>query len=367
MSALLELLPDGPAAAALHAADDPLTLLGEEVREVDELWRDLLAPLRDEPAVIAHPTGWPPRRIARVAAIAAEFGPATLAPRAVLCAQAGAAVVEIDGDAVLIADDTGTPVALTPRRGDPATVAEQVAAAVTATGFGRARLDAPDAVPGATALATLIIDRLRDAGCAALPVTAAMRAEAARARLPRAETAPAPRLARRVATAAAALILAALVAVTVIPGNEPEPPPDTVALLEGRLAVRIPAGWATRRVTTGPGSARVEVSSPADPTLALHLTQARVGADADGTAAAMRRAIVAAAAPEVFVDFRAEDTRAGRPAVTYRELRPGREIRWTVLTDRQLRIGVGCQSAPGNAADIDAACATAVASAHAVG
>ena len=72
------------------------------------------------------------------------------------------------------------------------------------------------------------------------------------------------------------------------------------------------------------------------------------------------RAALDAEPPDVFVDFNPADQRSGRPAVTYREIRPGREIAWTVLLSGRVRIAIGCQRAPG-------ACAEAIASAREIG
>ena len=44
-------------------------------------------------------------------------------------------------------------------------------------------------------------------------------------------------------------------------------------LVEGRVALTVPASWLTQRVIAGPGSARVQVTSPSDPEVALHVTQ----------------------------------------------------------------------------------------------
>jgi len=48
-----------------------------------------------------------------------------------------------------------------------------------------------------------------------------------------------------------------------------------------------------------------------------------------------------------FVDFNADDRRGDQPAVTYREMREGHDIRWTVFLDHRVRISIGCQSARG--------------------
>ena len=58
--------------------------------------------------------------------------------------------------------------------------------------------------------------------------------------------------------------------------------------------------------------------------------------------------------------------RAGRMAVTYREVRSGHDITWTVVVDGGVRIGIGCQAAPGRRADIDAVCDEAVRTARAI-
>ena len=135
-------------------------------------------------------------------------------------------------------------------------------------------------------------------------------------------------------------------------------------IVEGRVVVEVPASWSVARITGGPGSRRVRVTAPDDPHLALHITQsfAPAGTLAD-TAESLRRAI-GAQPPGVFVDVRPEDQVAGRRAVTYREVRPGRVIRWSVMLDGSTRISVGCESRPGAEAGIRAACEAAVRSAR---
>jgi type VII secretion-associated protein (TIGR03931 family) len=64
--------------------------------------------------------------------------------------------------------------------------------------------------------------------------------------------------------------------------------------------------------------------------------------------------------PGIFVDFNPTDRRAGRPAVTYREIRPGRDILWTVLVDGDVRICIGCQNAAGRSIAVAAACDDAI-------
>jgi type VII secretion-associated protein (TIGR03931 family) len=141
----------------------------------------------------------------------------------------------------------------------------------------------------------------------------------------------------------------------------------TTFLVEGRVALTVPANWPAQRVVTGPGSARVQVTSPSDPEVALHVTQSRVaGETLSGTAERLKRAIDAEPAG-VFVDFNPSGLSGGRPAVTYRELRVGHQVRWTVWLDGPVRISVGCQSRSGDEEAVRDACEQAVRSARAIG
>ena len=141
----------------------------------------------------------------------------------------------------------------------------------------------------------------------------------------------------------------------------------TTFLVEGRVALTVPANWPTQRVVAGPGSARVQVTSPSDPEVALHVTQSPVaGETLSGTAERLKRAIDAEPAG-VFVDFNPSGISAGRPAVTYREVRASHHVRWTVLLDGPVRISVGCQSRPGDEDAVRDVCEQAVRSAHAIG
>ena len=137
-----------------------------------------------------------------------------------------------------------------------------------------------------------------------------------------------------------------------------------VTVAEGRMAVRIPAQWTVERVTGGPGSRRLRVSSPKDPGIAVHLTWAYAPETTLAQAADVLTRAIGDEAPGVFVDLRPLDEVAGRPAVTYREVRPGRVIAWSVVRAGSTRISIGCQSPPGREAAVRAACAEAVRSAR---
>ena len=137
-------------------------------------------------------------------------------------------------------------------------------------------------------------------------------------------------------------------------------------LVEGRVAVKVPALWVVRRITSGPGSARVEVTA-SDDTTAVLITQSQIrkGESLAATAATLRRALDDQQAG-VFSEFNPDDRRADRPAATYRELRDGRQIDWTVFVDDTVRIAIGCQGSPDSQQAVRDVCEEAIRSAHAV-
>jgi type VII secretion-associated protein (TIGR03931 family) len=137
-------------------------------------------------------------------------------------------------------------------------------------------------------------------------------------------------------------------------------------LVEGRVALKVPALWAVRRITSGSGSARVQVMAPDDST-ALLVTQAQVrkGESLSATSAALRSALDDQQ-PGVFSEFNPDDRRAERSVATYRELREGRQTDWTVFVDEGVRIGIGCQSASGIEDAVRGVCEEAIRSAHAI-
>jgi type VII secretion-associated protein (TIGR03931 family) len=116
----------------------------------------------------------------------------------------------------------------------------------------------------------------------------------------------------------------------------------------------------------GPGSARVQVTSPSDPEMSLHVTQSRVALEALSATAESLKQAIDAEPTGVFVDFNPAGSVAGRPVVSYREVRPGHDIRWTVLVDKAVRISIGCQSPHGHEDAMRQVCELAVRSARAV-
>ncbi len=79
----------------------------------------------------------------------------------------------------------------------------------------------------------------------------------------------------------------------------------------------------------------------------LHLTSAYAPEGTLAEAAAVLEPRARRRTGGVFGDFAAAAEVAGRPAVTYREVRPGRVVTWAVVLAGSTRIGIGCQSPPG--------------------
>jgi type VII secretion-associated protein (TIGR03931 family) len=373
--------------AALDAIDDRVALVGGRPVTVDSLWRAALrAPgcATGNGVVVVHPSWWPPSRVVTVTSAAATLAHEVLArPRSWLLMRASTAppeataVVEITERMVVT---TGRESIALPRRGAPHMLAEKVGHAIADIAGASVLIDAPSGVPGAAELASSIAGVLRGGGWTPVTVDGTRLAELARSAFgePSVPTPPirsrAPRL--RVLGACGALVLTASpVAVSsVLPvgrrdvaaANRVETAPTTY-LTEGRVALTVPAKWSAQRVLAGPGSARVQVTSPSDPEVALHLTQSPVaGETLGGTAERLKRAIDAEAAG-AFVDFNPSGSTAGRPAVTYREVRAGHHVRWSVFVDGPVRISIGCQSRPGHEDAVREVCEQAVRSARVIG
>lgn len=378
--------------AALDAVDDRVALVGERPVAVDALWEAALRSASRghcDGTIVVHPSWWSAGRVSVVGAAAAAVAGQThtrssLLMRASRAAPDATVMVEIAQRLVAI---TAGEVTAIPRTAEPHRVARDVAGVVAAIAPEAVLIDAPSGVVGASALAALIADALRGAG-QDIPevheINAIRLARLARSAYPVTTRRPgtaaiAPARAGRTrgrmlsGVGAAAIVVAAAAPTAVTMGR-----PDEVArkpvetgpatfLVEGRVALSVPATWSSRRVVGGFGSARVQVTSPTDPDLALHITQSPVaGETLSGTAERLKRAIDAEA-PGVFVDFNPSATSAGRPAVTYREVRPGHHVRWTVLLDGPVRISIGCQSRPADESAVHDACEQAVRSAHAIG
>ena len=371
--------------AALGAIDDRVALVGERPVAVDSLWGAALRSVNcgsleaQTAMVVVHPSWWSSARVGVVTSAAQTVADCVLArPRSSLMAQAsgaGAAVaVEIAERLVVI---TGAEVVAIPRRTEPHRTAEEVAAAIaemTRDVSAVVLIDAPSTVVEAPALARLIADAARGSGRTVAQLDDARLARLARAAQQVRSAPSAGGVRSRARTlrglAAAVVVLVAAVPLVTTGGRHRVAAVQTAPttfLVEGHVALTVPANWPTQRIVAGPGSARVQVTSPSDPEVALHITQSPVpGETLRDTAERIKRAIDAERAG-VFVDFNPSGSSADRAAVTYREVRPGHHVRWTVLLDGAVRISVGCQSRPGDEDAVRAVCEQAVRSAHAIG
>ncbi|WP_068179487.1 type VII secretion-associated protein [Mycobacterium sp. UM_CSW] len=382
---------------ALGAIDDRVALVGGRPVAVDSLWRAALRSLKCEKCdglVLIRPSWWPAARVAVVTAAAKAVTDEVLVRRrSWLLAQASdpePVVVEIAERLVVI---TGPETVAITRGADEHSVGEEasdvcrvIARMARRTSAGVV-IDAPGTVVGAPQLGGSIARALLDRGLAAVKIGSAQLPLLAQSVFPLVAdptgprvTAPAarPRTRTRVtgALAGAAVALTAFpLAIAAAPpatrrGASPPVAAQTVPttfLVEGRVALTVPAHWSAQRVVTGPGSARVQVTSPSDPEVALHVTQSPVAGETLGGAAERLRHAIDAEPAGVFVDFNPAAMSGGRPAVTYREVRVTHHVRWTVLLDGPVRISVGCQSRPGDEAAVRDACEQAVRTAHAIG
>ena len=385
--------------AALGAIDDHVALVHGRPVTVASLWDDALrslecgSPDATKAMIVVHPSWWP---VSRVGVVTAAANGAVMQPRSWLLRQASTApeptvVVEIAERLVSIAGDSkGERLVAVPRGTRLRAVAEEVAAVVARIRQGPASvvlIDAPSAVAGAPAFATSIAAAVRDAdnGQTAVVVDDARLTRLAHSvRLPEDDLTKAAAAAVGVESrawklsgmAAAGVVLAVAAPAVAAGGGNGAPATGAARatfLVEGRVALTVPANWPTQRVIGGPGSARVQITSPSDPEIALHVTQSpapdttnETHEPLEGTAERLKRAIDAEPAG-VFVDFDPSAVSVGRSAVTYREVRAAHQVRWTVLLDGSVQISIGCQSRPGGEDAVREVCEQAVRSAHAFG
>jgi type VII secretion-associated protein (TIGR03931 family) len=365
--------------AAFEHIDDPVTLVDFRPVTVESVWRSVLSAVdcgtADE-VIVVHPSWWAPDRVDVVGTAADVFaGDVALRPRSWLLAHASPDKSELATLVVEIADDlvavTGAAMAAQTRHRDERDVVDGVVRGVMVSdSVDRVIIDAPRTVPGARGLSALMARELHKSGCSAAVV------EVDDISLRRLAGAVVPAQSRASdsngkSVSKLALVLpvigvaisAAIVMRQAAPRDEAIP---TTYVVEGHVALKVPAQWPMRRVVAGPGSARVQITSPSDPEVALHVTQSRVALPSlDATAEFLKGAIDAAPAG-VFVDFNPAGRRADRPAVTYREVRSGHDIRWTVWVDKTVRISIGCQSRPDHDEAVDRECEVAVRSARAL-
>ena len=380
---------DGTVRAAFDSIDDPVTLVDLRPVTLDSLWRTVLGSIdcgSPERVIVVYPSWWAPARIDVVGAAAQVLADdVVMRPRSWLLTQACPRQAQRTTVVVEIADCfvavTGATVVAETRRGEPQRVVEAVvrsvlemASDVTAV----AVIDAPSTVAEAGGLAARLADGLRaSGGIGTVLVVDDARLKPCVARIIQDEESSCEsHVARRHYRRHWALALAALVTVAVagvlgaLASARRSAPADdgvpTTLRVEGRVALEVPAQWPAERVVAGPGSARVQVRSPSDPEMSLHVTQSRVALESLSATADSLKQAIDAEPTGVFVDFNPTGNVAGRPAVTYREVRSGHDIRWSVVVDKAVRISIGCQSRRGHEDAMRQVCELAVRSARAL-
>ncbi|MEH3132217.1 MAG: type VII secretion-associated protein [Mycolicibacterium neoaurum] len=338
-------VPSDLAAAACAAIDDRYAIVDDRPVDVDDLWRTVLRAdaERSGPVLLICPGWWHPRRVDRIRRAAG--GEPLVRQRHTAHRRSADVIVEITEEFVLVRAGDRV-LASVPRVGDA--VAREVAAHITVG--GTVLIDAPVGVSAARGLAETIAGVVVAGGRDAVIVDdhVLVRDTVGVARPRRVRMSPA--LAGAVAVAVCGMWLIWQV-------DRPPPARDEL-VVEGRVALLLPAAWERRRLVDGPGSPRLQSISAEHPDAAILLTQSPAGPDPAGVLAAA----LAVQPAGVFTDFRQQDRRAGRDVISYTENRPGRTIEWVVFADGPVRIAIGCQH-PG---PIRSQCDLAIRSAHAV-
>jgi type VII secretion-associated protein (TIGR03931 family) len=349
--------------AAFESIDDTIALVDDRVVSVEHVWREMMETAigPDARAVtLVCPTWWRAPSIdlvcSSVRAIDHLNAGVVVARRAeVLRSDPSTVVVEIAPDFVIV-DAPGGEQSVVARVGDPRTVIGSVVTRVVDADV--VVIDLPGGVAGGKGLVGDLARTLRSRGTEVAvaddrSVLRAVQIDRARRRRSVGE---AHRLLNRfthpraAVLAGAGLVVASLVAAAAGNGADPAAVASTW-LVEARVAVEVPAGWRTERIQSGPGSFRVQVVSPTDPHIAIHVTQSAGQESLDAAAEVLRRAL--GEQPDgVFVDFTAPDRKAEKNVITYREIRADHHVDWTVLLDHGVRIAIGCQHEPDRPAPV---------------
>ncbi|WP_029106960.1 type VII secretion-associated protein [Mycobacterium sp. URHD0025] len=367
--------PDSDLAGiAVAGIDDEITLVDDQPVAVADLWVEVLdaAAPGARRLTLVCPTWWTVEQCDRVRDAAIAIGAEVVVMQRVQAigstlTSESWVVVEIS-DEVVVVSGAGAPGVTLARHAEDDLDPEAVVRAVIAIAGASAEVavDAPAEVVGATALGSAVMDGLRRRGTKVNLADARTWRVALTCPDTPAVAEPVGRrvLAGRLAIGAATTLAIVLGGIAFAAQGGAGDDGAMTVLVEGRVAMQIPAGWTVQRITDGPGSARVEVISPSDPQAAIHLTQSGI---ADGAVADTLQRALEEEPEGVFVDFDPAAVIAARRVVSYLEVRPGREVRWAVFVDRSVRIAIGCQSAPDRAAAVRAACEAATRSAHATG
>lgn len=351
--------------AGLAAVDDQHTVVDDRMVEVDTVLGEIVRTAVGDACreiVLICPGWWPGTRLDRVrAAAAGQCSEVVVLQRPQVYRRAHPDVevfVEFADEFVMAGALTDEPPAaalVVPRQADPADA--------VVSGLGEPTsvlIDVPTSVTGARAVATDIAARLRRGGTDVVVVGDRHLCRAAAG--PADVTSTVDVRHRALPWIVTAGLLAVSVSTWALLG---EPDRDTtVSVVEGRVVASVPAGWTVERVTAGTGSRRLQAVEPGSDRAVL-IVQSRAETDLTATAATLDTAL-RRQDPDVFTTLRSPAERGGRTVIGYTETRTGREIDWAVFLDGTVRIAVGCQSPPGQAAQLRAACDAVIRSAHAI-
>ncbi|WP_370330533.1 type VII secretion-associated protein [Mycolicibacterium hippocampi] len=362
----------GPAApqelvtAAIECIDDRFALLGDRLVEVRSLWGevlDVVAAAHTGTLALVFPTWWSAARIELVTDSArSRATEVVVLQRASILARHGSAtVVEFSEDLVVISSSGASVTVLSRAEGDVAQYLRRTSTVVVDVPAGVTSPDpALTACLHAAAVTVAHSDRHR-------LLAAANRAMPHHG--PDGSAGVAAHRKRRAVAVLAGVFLSVAAAgggwaAQALSGQRPSESASTL-LVEGRVAVRVPARWTVERITSGPGSARVRVSAPTGDPTALHITQSsgQVSQTLQEVAESLGRAVQSEPSG-VFVDFDPDGNVGNRTAVTYRERRADSDTAWAVVIDGATRIAIGCQGPAARRDVIDAVCIQAVESAQ---
>ncbi len=351
-------VPTDIVSAAIDAIDDEYVLVDERPVALDELWARLIAVAAGEPAdglLLVCPGWWSEARMNRIRRAAGEHcEESVILRRHDTLRSPAASVVEIAPEFV-ICRGPALPIAVTPRLGAPDRVAETVAHGVL--GAGPVVIDAPVGVAGAAEIAAALAEMLHGHDVQIVDDATVVAAFGEHPLC-----GPEPRRRMSGWAVSAGLLLALGMLLGLLRTGEPAARPMTL-LTEGRVTVKIPAGWVVRRITDGAGSPRVQAFSPTEEAAAILLTQSVAGPDPARTTEVLEAAL-ALQPPGVFTGLRVDDHRGGRAVLSYVETRTDREIAWAIFLDGHVRIAIGCQQ-PSSGTEIRQYCDEAIRSAYA--
>ncbi|HTY27788.1 MAG TPA: hypothetical protein VMD51_06535, partial [Mycobacterium sp.] len=241
---------------ALAGIDETTVLIDERPVTVDSLWRHLISSSieeRSQPVTILHPSWWSPRRVARILDAASSVAAEVVAtPRAALISEQHAGdvvtVVEFAEDVVAVCTGGGSTCRLS-GWDDAASIAADITA-------DRVLIDAPHGVHGAQELGATLRKALLRIGLFAEIARIEEQVVPSTTEIAAAEPMQQSRFpAQMVAATVVGIVVCGVGLATARPSATVwAVRAESAAFVEGRVSLRIPAGWTVTRVTAGPGS-----------------------------------------------------------------------------------------------------------------